>query len=69
MNRKRNDSTVELDNLQLCDILHISQCTPDNAKRLADLHTAIAQVYRAMAGLNALPTESNQRRLRVEPYR
>lgn len=38
--------------------------TPEVAKRLADHHLALAQLYRSMAGIKSLPTDSHQKRLR-----
>lgn len=37
--------------------------TKEDAKQLADLHLALAQKYRAMAGLPPIPTGAYQRRL------
>lgn len=68
MNCKQNDSLQDVDNLQLCDILHLSQCAPDEAKRLADLYTAIAQIYRKMAGLTPLATDRHQRAAAARQY-
>lgn len=47
----------------LPDINIARTLTPEYAKRLADLHLALAQLYREIAGLEPVSTAANQRKL------
>ena len=38
--------------------------TPEIAKRLADHHLALAQLYRSIAGIKPLPTDAHQKQVR-----
>lgn len=55
-----------LQNLNSCVKIHEQpqSITPEVAKRLADHHLALAQLYRSMAGIKSLPTDSHQKRMR-----
>ncbi len=41
-----------------------AQLTPEIAKRLADHHLALAQLYRSIAGIKPVPTDAHQKSLK-----